>query len=625
MLLLGAKMNKKIVLLSLLGVFLFLMGFVMAVSQIDFTNPTPDAGVTTNINSVYINISSSDSENYSLFIDWNKTLVGWWSFESVLVNGTVYDNSTYRNNGLMNNFTSNTTTTGIRGNAVIFDGVDSHINVGNGSSLNLINEITIEAWVKSNSEGYILAKDPAGASQAIFYVDINNCSGWTGNPCSDTDIKASSGAGTLTCTYQDNLTTATQITRVNVQGYHDFSCSTTNVEWKFQGAALGSNYTTNDCYCTASAHFQNFTYESPSNYNISGTNTITLQEYGTSWASLHGGTFAGYAVNKMLKVTVDYNSGKTDVPYALSTMNGGEFLIRNSTASYNITSSTNLNDGIWHHIVGTYNGSKMSLYVDGNLKSTSTNYSGVLPLNDDSVWIGRHWNASSTGNFFNGSIDEVRIYSRALSPEEINASYNANLYNYYHNFTNLSDKTYTYKMYGIDLSGNINKTEERTIIIDTVPRVGLTLVSPTGSMNATVNQTFTVSVNVSCSNANCGEINVSLDPAGTIYNFTTCGASGVSGPTSAQCNSTYNGTSLQGIVILASGIQNWTVPETGVYTIEAVGASGIRGPPAASIGGYGAVIKGDFILTAGTVLKILVGQNGSFDGTYAGGGGGEHL
>jgi len=31
---------------------------------------------------------------------------------------------------------------------------------------------------------------------------------------------------------------------------------------------------------------------------------------------------------------------------------------------------------------------------------------------------------------FNGTIDEVRIYNRALSPEEINASYNAGIYDY---------------------------------------------------------------------------------------------------------------------------------------------------------------------------------------------------
>jgi hypothetical protein len=49
--------------------------------------------------------------------------------------------------------------------------------------------------------------------------------------------------------------------------------------------------------------------------------------------------------------------------------------------------------------------------------------------------------------------------------------------------------------------------------VNTTPSIGLTLVSPTGDINATQNQTFTVSATVSCNNADCGKVNVSLDPA----------------------------------------------------------------------------------------------------------------
>jgi len=42
------------------------------------------------------------------------------------------------------------------------------------------------------------------------------------------------------------------------------------------------------------------------------------------------------------------------------------------------------------------------------------------------------------GNSFNGKIDEVRIHRRALSPEEIKASYGAEIYRLYRNFTDLA-------------------------------------------------------------------------------------------------------------------------------------------------------------------------------------------
>ncbi|HUD44986.1 MAG TPA: hypothetical protein VMR41_05555 [Patescibacteria group bacterium] len=68
----------------------------------------------------------------------------------------------------------------------------------------------------------------------------------------------------------------------------------------------------------------------------------------------------------------------------------------------------------------------------------------------------------------------------------------------------------------------------------------------------------------------------------------------------------------------SGSIQTWTVPSTGTYTIDAYGAQGGSGSGA---GGYGARIKGDFSLTGGTQLKILVGQQG-VSGTHQGGGGG---
>ena len=52
---------------------------------------------------------------------------------------------------------------------------------------------------------------------------------------------------------------------------------------------------------------------------------------------------------------------------------------------------------------------------------------------------------------------------------------------------------------------------------------------------------------------------------------------------------------------LDSGIQIWTVPATGSYTIEAYGAQG-----GGDYGGKGARIIGTFNLSSGDVLKILV-------------------
>ena len=73
-----------------------------------------------------------------------------------------------------------------------------------------------------------------------------------------------------------------------------------------------------------------------------------------------------------------------------------------------------------------------------------------------------------------------------------------------------------------------------------------------------------------------------------------------------------------------NGIQRWTVPYNGMYRIAAVGASGGHDMSGTAAKGRGARMRGDFELTKGQVVKILVGQQG-FENTgksTSGGGGG---
>jgi hypothetical protein len=114
------------------------------------------------------------------------------------------------------------------------------------------------------------------------------------------------------------------------------------------------------------------------------------------------------------------------------------------------------------------------------------------------------------------------------------------------------------------------------------------------------------------------------------WSFTTCGKTGRTGPSQADCDTAYTGTSLAGDVTLTGGIQSWTVPEAGTYQITVWGASGGEGTyqsgnhPVAD-GGRGAMVSGEFDLAAGQVLQILVGQAGVTGRTYEhqpGGGGG---
>ena len=109
----------------------------------------------------------------------------------------------------------------------------------------------------------------------------------------------------------------------------------------------------------------------------------------------------------------------------------------------------------------------------------------------------------------------------------------------------------------------------------------------------------------------------------TSHTFTNCGATGREGPTLANCKSSYDVSWEDDTdyfnVPSDAGIQYWTVPQTATYTIEVWGAQG--GNTSSATAGLGARMKGDFTISSGTVLKIIVGQQGSGN-TYDGGGGG---
>lgn len=112
------------------------------------------------------------------------------------------------------------------------------------------------------------------------------------------------------------------------------------------------------------------------------------------------------------------------------------------------------------------------------------------------------------------------------------------------------------------------------------------------------------------------------------YIFTNCGATGHLGCTQAQVNAVYNNTNLSGnVTINIRGIQEWTVPKTSYYLIEAYGAQGGRGHSSTNsvnhnMGGKGAFMSGNFLLTQGQKLYILVGQQGGLSTRRESGGGG---
>lgn len=98
-----------------------------------------------------------------------------------------------------------------------------------------------------------------------------------------------------------------------------------------------------------------------------------------------------------------------------------------NTNYYSATSTTKVNDGKWHCLVGTagqgVNGvTEWKIYVDGVLKNTQTGVTtpNITPTATPFT-IGRHSDLSIGTMFFKGDMDDVRVYSRVLSVCEIDS------------------------------------------------------------------------------------------------------------------------------------------------------------------------------------------------------------
>jgi tetratricopeptide (TPR) repeat protein len=95
-----------------------------------------------------------------------------------------------------------------------------------------------------------------------------------------------------------------------------------------------------------------------------------------------------------------------------------------SVNNYNnivLDGSTEVAANEWHHVAVVYNGDEVRIYVDGRLDAAKPWKDGIA-VNDFDVLIGE--NAEQKGRFFDGLIDDVRIYNYALGESDIMALYN---------------------------------------------------------------------------------------------------------------------------------------------------------------------------------------------------------
>jgi hypothetical protein len=159
-------------------------------------------------------------------------------------------------------------------------------------------------------------------------------------------------------------------------------------------------------------------YESvPSSSGLNPTSTITV----SAWIKADSWTGTPRIVAK--------GSSTANHQYSLGDSTDANTLAWNVGSNYSLSviGTAFPSTGVWHHVVGVYSASLSAIYVDGALANSEDPVDPPIGSTADPLYIGGADAGSGICNSatecFDGKIDDVRIYNRALTAAEVRALY----------------------------------------------------------------------------------------------------------------------------------------------------------------------------------------------------------
>ena len=145
-----------------------------------------------------------------------------------------------------------------------------------------------------------------------------------------------------------------------------------------------------------------------SNFSITTTGALS----GSMWVKTTD-TSTSYLISKADDASTNYEWA---VEYNGSQLQLNVFNTSDVVASSTGYNTTTINDGNWHHVAFVIvNNTSVSLYIDGGTPATSTSWSGTAASFSIPTLIGHFGGIPAATAWWNGSIDQVRIFNTALT------------------------------------------------------------------------------------------------------------------------------------------------------------------------------------------------------------------
>lgn len=100
-----------------------------------------------------------------------------------------------------------------------------------------------------------------------------------------------------------------------------------------------------------------------------------------------------------------------------------KFVLSDGAVYYvGLLSNNDFANNTWYHVVGTWDGSTMKIYINGVQDPNTSSFQGPIHISSLPLGIGRN-GGDGWSEYFGGIIDEAAIYERALTPAEITQHY----------------------------------------------------------------------------------------------------------------------------------------------------------------------------------------------------------
>ena len=273
-----------------------------------------------------------------------------------------------------------------------------------------INRITMNKTYKILLSFFLILMSGLGFSQSVpSYVSTNGLVGWWGFNGNAQDNSGNGNHGTV-----NGATLTTD--RFGNQ----------NAAYSYDGS---SSIIVNDHLSLRPGHITISVWFLSSGLGTGDNALVTKTRIGDPWSSLGGEQYTLFQVLHS-GVSGQLNPGLTEGGFNIK-RNGN--CVNGGIGWYNITQPnllpgvsnwSNLS-GVWVNLIATYDGVTMKLYKDGVLSGTFLPPPGLIDnCSGGTLNFGRYWD---TRNFFNGKLDDIGIWNRALTQQEINSLYNSQL------------------------------------------------------------------------------------------------------------------------------------------------------------------------------------------------------